>query len=83
MVRELVDPTYPIAELHAAALDKRVDPILAGSAVAMAVGPRTVVRPGPTRMRVRPLPQWLAISLKASSLEGRPQSSNLVWPVRP
>jgi len=38
-VRDLVDPTDPIAELHAAALDKEVDPILAGSVEAMAVGP--------------------------------------------
>jgi len=38
-----VDPTDPIAELHVHALDKEVDPILAGSAEAMAVGPRTDV----------------------------------------
>ena len=40
-VRELVDPTDPIAELCAAALGKEMDPILAGSAEAMAVEPRT------------------------------------------
>jgi len=42
-VHKLVDPTDPIAELHAAALDKRVDPILAGSTEAMAVRPQTDV----------------------------------------
>jgi len=40
-VSEFVDPTDPIAEQHAAELNKGVDPILAGAAEAMAVGPRT------------------------------------------
>ena len=35
------DPMNSISELHAVALDKEVDPILAGTAEAMAVGPRT------------------------------------------
>jgi len=42
-VCDLVDPMDPIAELCAHALDKEVDPILAGSAEAMAVGPRADV----------------------------------------
>jgi len=42
-VRELVDPTYPIAELRMATLDKEVDPILVESAEVMAVGPRADV----------------------------------------
>ena len=51
-IRKFVDPTDPVAELCAAALDKKVDPIFAGSAEAMAVGPWaawTHVRPLPRR----------------------------------
>jgi len=40
-VRELVDPTDHITELHEQALDKEVEPILAGSAEAVTVGPWT------------------------------------------
>jgi len=40
-VRDLVEPTDQIAELCTQALDKEVEPILAGSAEAVTVGPRT------------------------------------------
>jgi len=38
-----VDPTDPIAELRTHALDKEMDPLLAGSSEVMAVGPRADV----------------------------------------
>ena len=42
-VHDLVDPMDHIADLRVQALDKKAEPILAGSAEAMTVGPQTDV----------------------------------------
>jgi len=75
-VRELVDPTDPIAELCAHVLDKEVDPILAGSAEAMAVGNRADVN---AHQASTPDVGHIAEGFEPL---GDPQSSSLAWPLR-